>query len=163
MWQKMVLLPFAICCSLWPHGYAMKRSHSFALDVDADSTSDRPVAPTSLKDLLNWAPPMLDQLVGHPQGRVIVEGLASSLRAGVQVNTDYFGCGAPEIALRSLQQAMQERSSNGGNILLWRASDILPSRRQMLIASGNEGPAHVFGDLLSRVGLHTFQNALAAQ
>lgn len=137
--------------------------------MDFDSTSaasnapsfERPSldhGPTTLKDLFMWGPQYLNKLSDHPVGKFFVDNLVHTLRGGVQVNTDYSGFGGPEIALHTLQLALS--TGTGGittnDILFWRGSDLLESRRKMLLAgSDKSSPRHVFGDILMRASFRT--------
>ena len=121
----------------------------FALDVE-ESTGEGawPAAPGTLPELLQWAPQLLQRLLTHPVGGALRANLQAAFRDRVMVVTDYSGFGSPEIALSSLASALQ---ADPGSLTFWRASDLLESRRRMLLAGeGNLQAQHIFGDLVQQ-------------
>ena len=118
----------------------------FALDVE-ESTGEGawPAAPGTLPELLQWAPQLLQRLLTHLVGGALRANLQAAFRDRVMVVTDYSGFGSPEIALSSLASALQ---ADPGSLTFWRASDLLESRRRMLLAGeGNLQAQHIFVDL----------------
>jgi hypothetical protein len=133
---------------------------NIALDLTADvepfaaDPPQPPNAPNNLIDLFQWAGQYVQSMSRNSMGRAFLENMKSNLNMGIQFNTDYSGFGGPEIALKTIVKALSDYSSGGltTDVLLWRASDVLPSRRKML-RSGGAGiqPLHIFGDVLMRV------------
>ena len=86
----------------------------------------------------------------HPAGRLMEENLRMTYTDGIVLSTDHSGYGSAELAAHHLGTALQAVD----RLVLWRACDIMKSRRTMLM-SGDVQPRYVFGDLLDRVDNNT--------
>ena len=128
---------------------------SLSLDVEEIGLQHAwPAGPASLRELFKWPAQFLEQARAHPAGRLMEENLRLTYKDGIVVSTDYSGYGSAELAMRHIGAILQADSSEVGEVVCWRASDIMKRRRAMLMA-GDVQPTHVFGDLLQRVNQRT--------
>ena len=149
---------FAALCVAIVAAVGSDDSEGMGVDVDSSGDMSYPSAPSDLATLFEWAPQMLEQLDRHQLGPHIRTNLLEAFSQGVTVVTDYSGYGSPELALHSLSEALGFPSTS---VNLWRASDIMPDRRRMLLAgSPDVSPQHVFGDILHRVSTGTRKSLL---
>ena len=141
---------------------SLPRPASMVWDCDSSQTCTsreaiwRPQGPTTLDDVLSWAPALLQQLRMHKVGDHLFRVLASNLCNGIQVHTDYSVMGGPEIAMSCIVEAVQQHVGPPLKVRFWRASDILLHARDVLSCTeGRPGPGHVFGDILHRAPRRT--------
>ena len=119
----------------------------FLLDVENEVPMHAyPAGPSSLRELFQWPSQLLDRMLLHPLGQTLRANLQQAFNHGLLVSTDYSGYGSPEIALRSIASALQAPPEA---LTFWRASDVLPQRKKMLM-TGEHAPLHVFGDVLKQ-------------
>ena len=55
----------------------------------------RPLGPSCLAEVWDWAPALLAQMQAQADGKVMLDSVRYCLSAGLQVNTDYSGMGGP--------------------------------------------------------------------
>ena len=151
----LALVLYVPCASMEAIDGATSAEDPLVDDVEP-SPGQAPIGPNTLTGLFDWPRQFLERLVDDPVGSHFVNQLKRNHGCGIQVNTDYSGFGGPEIALQAIAGAVQEQHTGVNwpvpRLLFWRASDILPRRRRMLLAaSADARPLHVFGDLMSRI------------
>ena len=136
-------------------GLPPKRGHKRPHDLDeseADMAGEIKPGPTSFRGLSEWPKQVCEDLeASSPQ---LLHVLRSKLCSNkdVWLTTHYSGMGCAELALLMLQSQLTDRDGHAGKVLLYSACDINPLARQMLMERPKAlAPAHVFGDITSRV------------
>lgn len=144
------------------HGSCMEQDIGEGLQTSGRAASWRPLGPSSLEEVWDWAPSLLAQMRTQADGEAMVNAVIEHLSAGLQVNTDYSGMGCPEMSLHLIMDALLDKRPEL-KVRFWRASDILPHARDVLCCeAGRPGPEHVFGDILHRVSAKTSRRLAAA-
>eukprot|EP00969_Alexandrium_andersonii_P177384 7844033-Alexandrium_andersonii.AAC.1 len=141
---------------------APRDSGPMVIDVDhLDSLHDRlgswvPQGP-SVDQIYDWAPQLLDQILGSDHHGDFLRHFASKISSGLVLETQFSGMGGAEMALNLILQAGASRIGVvSEDSVFWAAADILPLCRKVLnfchpVKSALLEPYHVFGDLLKRL------------
>eukprot|EP00969_Alexandrium_andersonii_P351929 15436550-Alexandrium_andersonii.AAC.1 len=126
------------------------------------AASEQPtrLAPATLGGLLQWPYTVLASLQGAA-GTVLdpraFKRLVGHIRGGIQVTTSYSGVGAPELAMRFLEEAFAkfqvvEPSTDDAPAFFFRhACDNKREAQEILCHGGVGAPAHVFIDIISKL------------
>ena len=143
-------------------GSCMEQDIEEGLQSAGRAAAWRPLGPSCLAEVWDWAPALLAQMQAQADGKVMLDSVRDCLSAGLQVNTDYSGMGGPEMSLHVIMDALASKQAHM-NVRFWRASDILPHARAVLCCeAGRPGPEHVFGDILQRASAKTSRRLAAA-
>ena len=139
---------------------AKRRRHNGSGDDADDASGSQPdvgmwdgqqapeESPVGIDQVLAW-PEYIRRCIEKKNG---MAALRNMMKVGVHINTDFSGMGCPELAVKAMSKPFRDVSMDDEHILLWRASDCNARCRKILCA-GNDGPQHVFGDLMGRLSV----------
>ena len=117
--------------------------------------SGRQNGPVGLADVTSWVKWAVEAILRSPHGK----GCEDSFRhvfqggGGLQICTDYSGMGTVEMAIASILDELSLRmgSELAANVRFYRAADIAPLCRDILMSPSRSSPEHVFGNVTHRV------------
>ena len=120
-----------------------------------------PPGPCSVEELGKWPEQIWADIFGpsHMHHELRRRRLEHVLQRGEVMHTDFSGRGGPEFCRRIIEQLRMDssdlqlggRRSLQGQLVFWRAADIDPLCRSLLLACEGNSPVHVFQDLCLRL------------